>query len=138
VEVMARTHLGRIAALRSKHQGRAVCLLSGGEVICPVRGQGQGGRNQEFVLRAALALSSQEPGQIVVLSAGTDGIDGHSPAAGAIADAGTVRRAAGLGLSPERYLQNSDSFNFFNALGQAIITGPTGNNIRDLRILLAQ
>jgi len=138
VEEMARIHLARLAELRAKHAGRTVCLLSGGEVICPVRGNGQGGRNQEFALRAAIALSQQPPSNALVLSAGTDGIDGNSPAAGAIVDAATVRRAIELGLSPEDHLHRSDSFNFFNALGDAIITGPTGNNVRDLRVLLAQ
>jgi glycerate 2-kinase len=136
VEPMARTHLERLTALRAKHPGRTVCLLSGGEVICPVRGKGQGGRNQEFVLRAALAL--QPPADIAVLSAGTDGIDGNSPATGAVADATTIPRAKEAGLAPKQYLDDSDSFTFFQALGDAIITGPTGNNVRDLRILLAR
>jgi hydroxypyruvate reductase len=134
VEMMARAHLERLAALRARHAGKAVCLLSGGEVICPVRGRGQGGRNQEFVLRAAMHLSGEN---IVVLSAGTDGIDGASPAAGAVADGETVSRALAMKIQPRVYCLNSDSFSFFNALGDAIITGPTGNNVRDLRILLA-
>ena len=134
VEEMAREHLARLQTLREKHHDKTVCLLSGGEVICPVRGNGQGGRNQEFVLRAALHSAKQN---IVLLSAGTDGIDGHSPAAGAIADETTLPRAAARNLSPEDYLQRSDSFHFFDALGDAIVIGPTGNNVRDLRILLA-
>ena len=135
VQEMAVIHLARLQALRDANRGRTVCLLSGGEVICPVRGSGQGGRNQEFVLRAAMH-DRLEP--VAILSAGTDGIDGHSPAAGAIADETTIRRAGKLGLSPENYLQSSDSYNFFAALDDAIITGPTGNNVRDLRILLAK
>jgi glycerate 2-kinase len=138
VAEMAHTHIERIKALRDQYRGKTVCLLSGGEVICPVRGSGQGGRNQEFVLRAAIALEEQGEEELVVLSAGTDGIDGNSPAAGAIADLGTVRRARAQGISPELYLDNSDSFNFFDRLGEAILTGPTGNNVRDLRILLAR
>ena len=137
VEEMAQTHLARLAALREKHKGRAVCLLSGGEVICPVRGRGQGGRNQEFALRAALALHPASPDNIAVLSAGTDGVDGNSLAAGAVADTTTLHRALALGLSPEQYLRDSNSYHFFNALNDAIITGPTGNNVRDLRVLLA-
>lgn len=137
VAEMAHTHIERIKALRDQYRGETVCLLSGGEVICPVRGSGQGGRNQEFVLRAAIALEGQGEEELVVLSAGTDGIDGNSPAAGAIADLGTVRRARAQGISPELYLDKSDSFNFFDRLGEAILTGPTGNNVRDLRILLA-
>lgn len=137
VEVMAREHLQRLANLRAKHSDRAVCLLSGGEVICPVRGTGQGGRNQEFVLRVALAMAEQRLSDVVCLSAGTDGIDGNSPAAGALADNTTLPRARALGLKAEEFLQNSDSFNFFNALGDALLTGATGNNVRDVRILLA-
>jgi glycerate 2-kinase len=138
VETMMLTHVERVAALRHGHPGKTVCLLSGGEAICPVRGDGQGGRNQEFALRGAIHLHQRGLSNIVVLSAGTDGIDGNSPAAGAIADSDTLRRAEEKGVSAERSLQNSDSFNFFNALGDAIITGPTGNNVRDVRILMAQ
>ncbi|MBI1766587.1 MAG: DUF4147 domain-containing protein [Acidobacteria bacterium] len=139
VEEMAMIHLARLQALHIAHPGRTVCLLSGGEVICPVRGNGQGGRNQEFVLRAALQLNKHSAlTSVAILSAGTDGIDGHSPAAGAIADETTRLRGQQHQLSPAMYLQNSDSYNFFAALGDAIMTGPTGNNVRDLRILLAR
>jgi glycerate 2-kinase len=134
VEEMANIHLTRLQALRAAHPDEVVCLLSGGEVICPVRGNGQGGRNQEFVLRAALRNTISP---IAMLSAGTDGIDGQSPAAGAIADETTLVRAAALKLVPEDYLQESDSYNFFAALGDTIMTGPTGNNVRDLRLFLA-
>ncbi len=135
---MARAHIERVSRLRERHPGKLVCLLSGGEVICPVRGDGQGGRNQEFVLRAAIQMDHHGPSDVVVLSAGTDGIDGNSPAAGAIADHGTFRRAQEKSVSAEQRLRNSDSFNFFNATGDAIITGPTGNNVRDIRILIAR
>jgi len=138
VETMMLTHVERVVALRHRHAGKTVCLLSGGEVVCPVRGDGQGGRNQEFALRAAIQLHQRGLSDVVVLGAGTDGIDGNSPAAGAIADSDTLRQAEEKGVSAERRLQNSDSFNFFNALGDAIITGPTGNNVRDMRILVAR
>jgi hydroxypyruvate reductase len=137
IEEMVRIHLDRLHVLRARHAGKTVCLLSGGEVICPVRGPGQGGRNQEFVLRTAIILENSGAKRVVVLSAGTDGIDGHSPAAGSIADESTIRRAVNLGISAERHLRESDSFNFFDALGNAIMTGPTGNNVRDLRIMIA-
>lgn len=137
VETLMQIHIERIAMLQHKHPGQPVCLISGGEAICPVRGDGQGGRNQEFVLRSAIQLALRELENIVVLSAGTDGIDGHSPAAGAIADAQTLQRAQDKGISAESHLIHSDSFNFFNGIGDAILTGPTGNNVRDLRILLA-
>lgn len=138
VEMLARAHLQRLLALRAGHPGRTICLLSGGEVICPVRGAGHGGRNQEFVLRAAMAMAEQQLDNLVCLSAGTDGLDGNSPAAGALADAATLPRARALGLRAAEFLQNSDSFNFFNTLGDALLTGPTGNNVRDLRILVAE
>ncbi len=109
------------------------CLISGGEFSCPVRGDGIGGRNLETVLRCALSL--KEP-NAVVLSAGTDGIDGNSPAAGAIADPTTIARARNLRLDPAKSLESSDSFTFFEGLGDLIVTGPTGTNVRDLRILL--
>ncbi len=137
VEAMMLAHIERIVLLQAKHREKPVALISGGEAICPVRGNGQGGRNQEFILRAAIHMHQFQTENIVALSAGTDGIDGHSPAAGAIADAATISRATAQGISAETHLINSDSFNFFRELDDAIITGPTGNNVRDLRILLA-
>jgi hydroxypyruvate reductase len=71
-----------------------------------------------------------------VLSAGTDGVDGNSPAAGAFADETTLTRARALGLDAADFLARSDSYSFFEKLGDAIITGPTGTNVRDLRIVL--
>jgi glycerate 2-kinase len=109
------------------------CLISGGEFSCPVRGHGRGGRNLETVLRCAIGLKEQ---RLVVLSAGTDGIDGNSPAAGAIADQTTLARAKNLGLDPDRFLAESDSYTFFEKLNDLIVTGPTGTNVRDLRVVL--
>ena len=110
------------------------CAVSGGEFSCPVRGDGRGGRNLETVLRCAMRLTSHL--QWVVLSAGTDGIDGNSPAAGAIADETTIQRARNLGLDANQYLARSDSYTFFERLGDLVVTGPTGTNVRDLRLLL--
>ena len=115
-----------------------LCLVSGGEFSCPVRGEGRGGRNLETVLRSAIGLE-KESGKgphFVVLSAGTDGIDGNSPAAGAIADETTIQRAQNLGLDANEFLARSDSYTFFEQLNDLIVTGPTGTNVRDLRILL--
>lgn len=109
------------------------CLISGGEFSCPVRGDGRGGRNLETVLRCAIGLEHQ-PG--VILSAGTDGIDGNSPAAGAIADETTISHARSLGLDPAEFLARSDSYSFFEKLKSLIVTGPTGTNVRDVRILI--
>jgi glycerate 2-kinase len=115
------------------------CAISGGEFSCPIRGDGRGGRNLETVLRCAIRLAQSEinSGQhFVILSAGTDGIDGNSPAAGAIADETTIPRARELGLDASEYLARSDSYGFFERLNALIVTGPTGTNVRDLRIFL--
>ncbi len=122
---------------------RGACLISGGEFTCPVRGSGTGGRNSESALRWAIeldALADKQPGlsHAVALSAGTDGIDGNSPAAGAISDETTIRRARQLNLDAHRFLEESNAYTFFQALKDAIITGPTGTNVRDLRIMLAR
>ncbi|HEX5709612.1 MAG TPA: MOFRL family protein, partial [Pyrinomonadaceae bacterium] len=103
---------------------------------CPVRGAGVGGRNSETALRCALEMEGGNL-RMVALSAGTDGVDGNSPAAGAFADDTTVRRAHELGLDARRFLDASDAYTFFDALGDALVTGPTGTNVRDLRIMLA-
>ncbi len=110
---------------------RPACIVSGGELSCPVTGGGQGGRNQAFVLYCAQRIAGE---RIAVLSAGTDGIDGNSPAAGAIADGSTLSRAT---LNARLSYQQSDSYTYFAAIGDTVMTGPTGNNVRDLRLLLA-
>jgi len=110
------------------------CTISGGEFSCPVRGDGRGGRNLETTLRCAINLNTNS--HVVTLSAGTDGIDGNSPAAGAIADETTIQRARNLNLDAEQYLARSDSYSFFEQLNDVIVTGPTGTNVRDLRIVL--
>jgi glycerate 2-kinase len=119
--------------LIARHPGAAACLVVGGEVTCPVTGRGVGGRNQAFVLHAAELIAGRNR---VVLSAGTDGRDGNSPAAGAVADGQTLARAQARGLDPSRYLAESDSYHFFRTLGDTIEVGYTGNNVRDLRLWL--
>ena len=131
-ELAADYLLKRLRQLRKK-TGRA-CLISGGEVTVKVRNGGIGGRNQQFALACAEKITSEN---ITVLSAGTDGVDGNSPAAGAVADGTTVQRANEVGLDPRAALEKFDAYPIFSALGDAIETGPTGNNVRDLRILLA-
>ncbi len=126
--------LGRLARLRAENPERPAAVLTGGELSCPVIGAGQGGRNQAFVLECVQAIAGQK---ISVISAGTDGIDGNSPAAGAVADGTTLSRAQALGMDPADFHQRSDSFHFFDRLGDALITGPTGNNVRDIRLLVA-
>ena len=110
------------------------CIVSGGETTVTVTGNGLGGRNQEFALHAALDIAGA--GQVVVLSAGTDGTDGPTDAAGATVDAGTIGRARALGLNPHQSLTQNDSYPFFHALGDLLITGPTHTNVMDLRIIL--
>lgn len=111
-----------------------VCLISGGEVTVKVTNGGVGGRNQQFALACAAKISGES---ITVLSAGTDGVDGNSPAAGAVVDGSTLERARERGIDAGAALANYDAYPLFSALGDAIEIGPTGNNLRDLRILLA-
>src|ERR1700680_1272849 len=123
--------LGRLRGLRETFE--KVCLISGGEVTVKVANGGVGGRNHQFALSCAQNITGEN---ITVLSAGTDGIDGNSPAAGAIVDGTTVVRAQKRGFYSEACLANFNSFPLFQAIGDAIVTGPTGNNLRDLRVLL--
>lgn len=127
--------LAQLAALKQASPGRSVAVIADGEVSSPVTGTGIGGRNSAFVLDCVEKIAGRE---IAVLSVGTDGIDGSSPAAGAVADGDTLKRARTLGLDPADYFKRSDAYSFFRHLGDAIETGPTGNNLRDLRILLGR
>jgi glycerate 2-kinase len=124
--------LQRVRELRK--QCSPVCLISGGEVTVKVENGGVGGRNQQFALACAAKIAGEN---ITVLSAGTDGVDGNSPAAGAVVDGSTVERARSRDLDVRVALEKFNAYPFFSALGDAIETGPTGNNLRDLRILLA-
>jgi len=124
--------LNKLQQLRQKSE--RVCLISGGEVTVQVSDGGVGGRNQQFALACAEKIKNQK---ITVLSAGTDGIDGNSTAAGAIVDGSTVQRAQEKGLDIQSTLAKFDAYALFESLGDAIVTGPTGNNVRDIRILVA-
>lgn len=135
VEQAADTLLDRLQALADSHPGETVAVTTGGELSSPVKGDGMGGRNQAFALWSARKLAERGM-RASVLSAGTDGIDGNSPAAGAVADGTTISKALALGLEPEDSERRSDSYRFFRELGDLIVTGPTGNNVRDLRILV--
>jgi len=110
------------------------CVISGGETTVTLRGNGLGGRNQEFVLAAALEISGWPA--TVILSAGTDGTDGPTDAAGALGDGNTVERAEVLGLKPQIFLSENNTYRFFEQLGDLMITGPTNTNVMDLRIML--
>jgi glycerate 2-kinase len=135
VEKAAEYLLGQLEELRKTHRGRRVALIADGEVSSPVTGNGIGGRNSAFVLACVEKIAGKK---IAVLSAGTDGMDGNSPAAGAVADGQTLERARAAGLEPGDAFRQSDAFTFFSRLEDAIVTEPTGNNLRDLRILIAE
>jgi glycerate 2-kinase len=113
---------------------RPACILSGGETTVTIKGNGLGGRNQEFVLAGALEISGIE--KVVLLSGGTDGTDGPTDASGAVADHTTIQRAKSMGLDPRAHLDNNDAYPFFQKLGDLLITGPTQTNVMDVRILL--
>ncbi len=126
--------LAKLRQLRTENPGRTVAFLTGGELSCPVVGDGQGGRNQAFVLNCVKKIAGDN---IAVVSAGTDGIDGNSPATGAVADGMTLERAHSSGMDRGAFERRSDSYHFFKSLQDDLTTGPTGNNIRDLRLLVA-
>jgi len=132
----ARYLLERFHALRVTHP--KLCVISGGEVTVTMdRTPGAGGRNQQFVMACALELE-QHPGErLTVFSAGSDGIDGNTRSAGAIADPTTVARAHTFGFHLKSSLMAFDACPMFTALGDSVVTGPTGQNLRDLRLLMA-
>lgn len=135
VEKAADYLLEQLAEMQKIHRGSRVAVIADGEVSSPVRGKGIGGRNAAFVLACVKKLAGKK---IAVLSAGTDGVDGNSQAAGAVADGETLERGQAAGLDARFMFQESDSHSYFVRLGDAVVTGPTGNNLRDLRILLAE
>lgn len=132
----ARFHgaIAREVVSTGKPIDRPACILSGGETTVTIRGSGLGGRNQEFALSGAFEISGLE--KTVLLSGGTDGTDGPTDAAGAMADHTTITRARQLGLDSMKFLENNDSYHFFEKLGDLLITGPTHTNVMDVRILL--
>ena len=135
VEKAADFLLARLEEWRAMNPGHRVALIADGEVSSPVTGNGVGGRNSAFVLACVEKITGK---RIAVLSAGTDGIDGNSPAAGAVADGETLARARAAGMDPAEAFRRSDAHTFFSRLDDVIVTGPTGNNLRDLRILIAE
>jgi len=113
---------------------RPLCLLSGGETTVKVRGSGLGGRNTELALEFAIEIDGYDG--ITLLSAGTDGTDGPTDAAGAIVNGSTAGKARAMGLDPHEYLRNNDSYSFFKKTGELLITGPTGTNVMDIQIIM--
>jgi len=129
------SHLRAVTA-RAASLPRPACIVSSGETTVHVVGKGRGGRNQEFALALADALASA-PAPAALASAGTDGIDGPTDAAGAVVDSTTLARARAAGLAPPAaYLDDNDAYPFFAALGDLIHTGPTGTNVGDLQVML--
>jgi hydroxypyruvate reductase len=129
--------LDRFHSLRKQHP--RCCLISGGEVTVTIdRTPGAGGRNQHFTLACALELANHPGENLVVFSAGSDGIDGNTRSAGAIADPTTISRALVFGFNPEQALAEFNACPLFTALGDTVVTGPTGHNLRDLRLLISE
>jgi glycerate 2-kinase len=135
--VVARDLAGRALEIRQAlSPGRQVCLLAAGKTTVTINGGGQGGRNTELAL--AFALESRDLEGITLLSAGTDGTDGPTDAAGTLADGQTVAQALGLGLDPRSYLADNDSYTFFKKIDDLVITGPTGTNVMDIQLILIE
>lgn len=128
-------NFGLLAHSLMERPDRPCCWLMGGETTVTVHGKGQGGRNLEIALAAAIALDGLQ--NIVVAAFSTDGIDGPTDAAGAVVTGETVRRARAMGVDPEAMLNQNDSYNFFKQVGGLIQTGPTGTNVNDIAIMIA-
>ncbi|MDQ1280597.1 MAG: glycerate 2-kinase [Thermoproteota archaeon] len=134
-------HIGTVFAAIAKEintadrpLARSGIVLAGGETTVTVSGSGKGGRNQEIALSASLRLDNLRG--VALASIGTDGLDGSSDAAGAIIDGSTLKRALEAGIDPRRYLGENDSYHFFKALNDTILTGPTGTNVNDIIVLV--
>ncbi len=130
----AQARAARAGAGRQPGSGKRLCLISGGETTVTVKGRGLGGRNMELALAFALEIEGEEG--IALISAGTDGSDGPTDAAGAIVDGATAGRARSAGIDPEKYLADNDSYHFFEKAGGLFRTGPTGTNVMDVQIML--
>ena len=127
--VQARAFASRLVELSGRG---STALLAGGETTLRVKGKGRGGRNQEFALVAAREIEGRK--DVLILSAGTDGTDGPTDAAGAFVDGATLARARSMGLDPEAFLRDNDAYTFFDKLGDLLRTGPTGTNVMDLMV----
>lgn len=132
----AATRFAKELIRRRDQARRPICVLAGGETTVRVQGAGKGGRNQEFALAAALVLDGEDG--VDVLSAGTDGVDGPTDAAGAFANGRTVQEACARGVDPRAALATNDSYRFFEALGALFRPGPTGTNVMDVKIALVR
>ena len=113
---------------------RPACIVAGGETTVTVRGNGTGGRCQELALAAAIEIAGMD--HVLVLAGGTDGTDGPTDAAGALADGTTIARAAERGLDARAFLSNNDAYHFFQPLDDLIMTGPTNTNVNDVMLVM--
>ena len=134
--IAAKSHSARVKEMirTKKPDSRPTCVISGGETTVTIRGDGLGGRNQEFALAAAIEIDGLDG--VILLSAGTDGVDGPTDAAGAIVDGATIARAKAKNLDPALFLARNDSYHFLRATGDLLMTGPTLTNVMDLQITL--
>jgi hydroxypyruvate reductase len=124
-------------AVEAQSLPRPLCVISSGETTVTVRGRGRGGRNQEFALALATMLDALGD-RVAAASIGTDGIDGPTDAAGAFVDSSTLRRAQAAGFLPHEFLDDNNTYVFFERLGDLIKTGPTATNVGDLQVILIQ
>jgi hydroxypyruvate reductase len=133
---VAKSHAALVKEIARRGQPlrRPACVISGGETTVTIRGDGLGGRNQEFALAAAVEIGGLDG--VIILSAGTDGTDGPTDAAGAIVDASTVQRGRVRGLDAAASLARNDSYHFLKATDDLLITGPTFTNVMDLQVML--
>ena len=132
---VAKRHTALLTKVLAESLREPTCFISGGETTVTVRGDGMGGRNQEFALAAALGIADVGGG--VVLSAGTDGIDGPTDAAGAVVDGATITRGRSKGCDAAEFLARNDSHSYLSATGDLLITGPTHTNVMDIQVMLA-
>src|SRR6266542_1459762 len=133
---IAKSHTALVKEIARSGQPlrRPACVISGGETTVTIRGDGLGGRNQEFALAAAVEIDGLDG--VIILSAGTDGTDGPTDAAGGIVDASTVQRGRAKGLDATAFLARNDSYHFLKATDDLLITGPTFTNVMDLQVML--
>ncbi len=128
--------IAREIVVSNRPVAKPACILCGGETTVTLQGKGKGGRNQEIALAAAIEIAGMP--RVVILSGGTDGTDGPTDAAGALADDGTLARATALGMDARAFLARNDAYNFFQPLGDLLITGPTGTNVGDVTVLIVE
>jgi glycerate-2-kinase len=138
VESVVRRHVDTLSDMTAEHSGATCAVVSSGEATVRVHGSGSGGRNQHLALLALLDVRDRHVGlaDFAILSAGTDGVDGNSSAAGAVVIPGHADSASSLGLDAATSLASFDSARFFAPLGAQIECGPTGTNVRDLRVFI--